>query len=127
QKHEEKDEIYAEQLGEQLEDPSVKMSSDGLEPAKDDVAAFARRDLPEVDNPLIGPPVLEPSAGGTLASGTVPTPAIGLEFSGRDEGVKKALLKAYGGTALTEDAVKEGLAWLARQQKSRGNWSLIGS
>jgi hypothetical protein len=58
--------------------------------------------------------------------GTVQTPAIGLEFSGRDEGVKKALLKAYGGTALTEDAVKDGLAWLARQQKSRGMWSLVG-
>jgi hypothetical protein len=127
QKFEDKEEIYAERLGEQLEDPSVKMSSDGLEPANDAVAAFASSDLPEVDNPLVGPPVLDPTPGGTLPVGTVPTPAIGLEFSGRDEGVKKALLKAYGGTALTEDAVKEGLAWLARQQKSRGNWSLIGS
>jgi Prenyltransferase and squalene oxidase repeat len=118
-------EIYAERLGEQLEDPSVRMSSEGLEPSKDAVAAFASSDLPEVDSPLIGP-VLDPTPNGTLPVGTVPTPAIGLEFSGRDEGVKKALLKAYGGTALTEDAVKEGLAWLARQQKSRGMWSMVG-
>ena len=120
-------EIYAEKLGEQLDDPSVAFSSEGLEPSKDDVAALASSDLPEVENPLIGPPVLEPTGDeGSLATGTVATPAIGLEFSGREEGIKKALLKAYGGTALTEDAVKEGLRWLVRQQKSSGTWSMQG-
>ena len=120
-------EIYAEKLGEQLEDPSVAFSSEGLEPSKDDVVALASSDLPEVENPLIGPPVLESTGEeGSLATGTVATPAIGLEFSGREEGVKKALLKAYGGTALTEDAVKEGLRWLMRQQKKNGAWSLQG-
>jgi hypothetical protein len=49
-----------------------------------------------------------------------------VEFSGREEGIKRALLKAYGGTALTEDAVMEGLRWLMRQQRSRGSWSLQG-
>jgi hypothetical protein len=58
--------------------------------------------------------------------GTIPTPSIALEFSGRDEGMKKTLLKAYGGTALTEESVKLGLSWLARQQRSRGVWSLRG-
>ena len=43
-----------------------------------------------------------------------------MSFSGREEGQKKTLLKAYGGTELTEDAVKEGLSWLVRQQRSRG-------
>ena len=69
-------------------------------------------------------PRLRPS--GTLPIGTIATPAIGLEFSGREEGVKDAMLKAYGGTTLTEDAVKDGLGWLVRNQKSRGSWSLIG-
>jgi hypothetical protein len=119
-------EIYAEKLGQQLDDPSATFSQDGLEPAKDAVAALASSDLPEVEHPLIGPPVLEPSANGILPVGTVATPAIGIELSGREEGVKKALIKAYGGTALTEDAVKEGLAWLARQQKSKGSWSMMG-
>lgn len=119
-------EIYAETLGEQLDDPSAKFSSEGLEPSKNDVAALASSDLPEVDHPLIGPPVLDVSPDGSLVAGTVPTTAIGLEFSGREEGVKKALLKAYGGTALTEDAVKEGLRWLVRQQRSRGSWSMRG-
>jgi hypothetical protein len=119
-------EIYAEQLGEQLDDPSVKMSSEGLEPSTDAIAALSNTALPEVSDPLVGPPVLDPTPDGTLPVGTVSTPAIGLEFSGREEGVKKALLKAYGGTALTEDAVKDGLGWLARQQRPRGSWSLMG-
>jgi len=122
-----KDEIFADRLGEQLDDPSIPFSSDGLEPSKDDVAALASSDLPRVESPLVGPPVLDPTGDtGTMPTGTVATPAIGLEFSGREEGVKKALLKAYGGTALTEDAVKEGLRWLARQQKSKGTWSMQG-
>jgi hypothetical protein len=62
-------EIYAESLGQQLDDPSIKMSNDGLEPSKDAIAALATSDLPKVDQPLIGPPVLEPSANGTLPVG----------------------------------------------------------
>lgn len=121
-------EIWAETLGEQLDDPSQKFSSQGLEPDKDAIAAIASSDLPVVSDPLIGPPVLAPSANGTgtMPVGTVPTSAIGIEFSGREEGRKDALLKAYGGTALTQDAVKEGLGWLIRQQKPRGSWSLTG-
>jgi hypothetical protein len=41
--------------------------------------------------------------------------------------LKSALLAAYGGTAATEDAVKLGLAWLARQQRKDGEWSLRGT
>ena len=128
-KPETKEEIYAERLGEQLDDPRQTFSTEGLEPSKDDIAALATSsDLPTVDNPLIGPPVLDASssAEGNMPTGTVTTPMIGLEFSGREEGVKKALLKAYGGTALTEDSVKEGLKWLMRQQTSKGSWSLQG-
>ena len=119
-------EIYAETLGEQLTDPSQKFSTDGLEPSKDPVAALSSADLPHVEHPLVGPPVLEPTPHGNMPVGTIPTPAIALELSGREEGMKKTLLKAYGGTALTEESVKLGLSWLVRQQRSRGIWSLRG-
>ncbi len=121
------DEIYAETLGEQLTDPTQKISSDGLQPSKDDVAALATNTaLPEVEHPLVGPPVLDPTLGGTMSVGTVNTPNIALQFSGREEGFKKTLLKAYGGTALTEDSVRAGLAWLSRQQRPKGSWSMRG-
>jgi hypothetical protein len=119
-------EIYAETLGEQLTDPSQKFSREGLEPSKDPVAALSPADLPQVKDPLIGPPVMEPTPGGHMPVGTIPTPSIALELSGREEGMKKVLLLQYGGTKLTEDSVKLGLSWLVRQQRSRGMWSLRG-
>ena len=91
--NEKDNEIYAETLGEQLDDPSQKFSSEGLEPSKDPVAALSSADLPQVEHPLVGPPVLEPTPGGHMPVGTIPTPSIALEFSGREEGMKKALLQ----------------------------------
>ncbi|HEX2476261.1 MAG TPA: prenyltransferase/squalene oxidase repeat-containing protein [Lacipirellulaceae bacterium] len=120
------DEIYAETLGEQLDDPTQLVSSDGPERLPDEVVALPTGELPEVDDSLVGPPILDFAPDGVLAAGTESTPAIALEFSGREAGIKKALLKAYGGTALTEDAVNEGLRWLVRQQNRRGFWSLKG-
>jgi hypothetical protein len=119
------DEIYAERLGEQLDDPSQLISRDG--PATStDFAALAPSDLPIVDDPLVGPPMLDVSPEGTIAGGLSPAPNIGLEFSGREFGTKQSLLKAYGGTTLTEKAVQDGLRWLAKQQNARGMWSLSG-
>lgn len=120
-----KKEIYAEKLGEQLDDPRQTISSPGT-PSKDSISAIATSDLPEVSDPLRGPPVVDPTPGGTLPVGTVPTPIIAPSFMGREEGMKKTLLKAYGGTALTEESVKLGLSWLARQQRSKGSWSMRG-
>ncbi len=45
---------------------------------------------------------------------------------GRTGPMKDALLRAYGGTRGTEDAVQAGLKWLARNQRSDGSWSLVG-
>ncbi len=45
---------------------------------------------------------------------------------GRTGPMKDALLRAYGGTGGTEDAVEAGLKWLAKNQRSDGSWSLIG-
>jgi len=47
-------------------------------------------------------------------------------LSGRSGATKGALLKAYGGTEGTENAVAEGLKWLAKNQRSDGSWSLVG-
>src|SRR5262249_30234523 len=107
-------EVYAEMKGDQLTDPSAKVAMDGLEPSKDTVKAISTSDLPMVEHPKVGPPMLDSTPGGFMQSGTVPTSGIALEFSGREDGnFKQMLTKIYGGTALTEDAVKAGLAWLA--------------
>jgi hypothetical protein len=45
---------------------------------------------------------------------------------GRTGPMKGALLRAYGGTQGTEDAVSAGLKWLAQAQRSDGSWSLVG-
>jgi Prenyltransferase and squalene oxidase repeat len=124
--NEKDNEIYAETLGEQLTDPSQKISREGLEPSKDPVAALSPADLPQVKDPLIGPPVMEATPAGHMPVGTIPTQVIAPELSGREEGMKKVLLLQYGGTKLTEDSVKLGLSWLVRQQRSRGMWSLRG-
>jgi hypothetical protein len=47
-------------------------------------------------------------------------------LKGRTGPMKGSLLKAYGGTAETEDAVNAGLRWLAKNQKPDGSWSLVG-
>ncbi|MEM7473867.1 MAG: prenyltransferase/squalene oxidase repeat-containing protein [Planctomycetota bacterium] len=47
-------------------------------------------------------------------------------LTGRQGPLKDALLSKFGGSKETQDAVELGLAWLAKQQKSDGSWSLIG-
>tara|TARA_R110002073_G_scaffold199633_1_gene358785 strand:- start:6384 stop:8033 length:1650 start_codon:yes stop_codon:yes gene_type:complete len=47
-------------------------------------------------------------------------------FSGRTGKKKQELLAKYGGTQATEDAVALGLAWLKRQQRTNGSWSMRG-
>ena len=96
------------------------------EGAADTTVAVGSSDLPAVEDPLAALPSFDITPQGTIPSASLPTTAIGLAFTGREAGTKQALLKAYGGTALTEDAVKAGLQWLARQQASRGMWSLQG-
>ena len=65
---------------------------------------------------------VEPALVGVLPAKS----ASELSLSGRTGSLKATLLAAYGGTAGTEQAVEEGLAWLVRQQRSDGAWSLRG-
>ncbi len=114
---------YAEQLGEQLEDANLQMATlepiDVLQP----VLAF---DTLAVDDPLAAPPDLTPTLDGFLPTDTIKAPSIGMALSGREKGMKQALLAAYGGDATTEAAVRLGLEWLKRNQQKDGRWSLKG-
>jgi len=125
---------YTDQLGTQLDDPSVLV---GDSPQIDTLAKeqiIRPKDLPPVDDPLAAPPnlgTINLANVGTLpglapASSDISAPSIGLALSGRRAGSKNVLLKKYGGTRATEDAVEGGLAWLAKQQKTDGTWSLSG-
>lgn len=50
----------------------------------------------------------------------------GFALSGRGEQNRKGLMRIYGGTPETENAVELGLQWLARNQLKDGSWSLKG-
>ncbi len=109
--------------GEQLEH-NVDLSQ-GDPNAKDDIFLLPN-ELPEVDDPLAAPPSLDAMPDPLTSSSSIDTSAIGLALTGREEGMKQALLAAWGGTGATEKAVVEGLKWLARQQRRDGSWSLTG-
>ena len=125
----------AEQIGTQLEDPSVLVGeSSHVENPHEKEQMITQRDLPPVDDPLAAPPMLGDikldvgGIGGSLLTGpqTIEGAPIGLALSGRQRGSKNVLLGRYGGTSTTEAAVELGLKWLVKQQKSDGSWSLVG-
>ncbi len=47
-------------------------------------------------------------------------------LSGRGENSRMGMLKRFGATPQTENAVELGLKWLAKNQKRNGSWSLKG-
>jgi len=59
-----------------------------------------------------------------------PAQAVGSLLTGREEGQRRNLLAAGGGTDQTEQAVQRALAWIVRQQTNKGVyaglWSLRG-
>jgi hypothetical protein len=115
--------VHADKLGEQLnadilELPTVQIP-DVVEPV------LSEDDVP-VDDPLAAPPDISPTETATNQSSTIKALSIGMALSGREKGMKKALLAAYGGTETTESAVIKGLEWLKRNQGRDGMWSLTG-
>lgn len=118
--------IFAERIGEQvLEDELQSPDSMNLEVID---PALSLSDKPPVDDPFAAPPISDVIvADANSATSDIQAPAIGLALTGRQEGSKRSLLAAYGGTATTEASVREGLLWLKRQQKEDGTWSLTGS
>ena len=48
-------------------------------------------------------------------------------FAGRDGKAKEKLLKDFGGTDASENAIALGLIWLGKQQKKDGSWEYDGT
>lgn len=81
-----------------------------------DLAELVTLEVEEIELPSAVPTVDLSSPDIAIKSGLI----------GRSGLMKETLLKAYGGTQGTEDAVAAGLEWLAKQQRSNGSWSLVG-
>jgi hypothetical protein len=119
------DEIYAETLGEQLEAEQPTINSNPFTSEVGD--SYSLSDLPAVDDPLAAPPISPDfDATGDGFFSAIEAPSIGWALSGRQEGRKDALLRAYGGTKTTQDSVDLALKWLMAQQRRDGSWSLRG-
>jgi hypothetical protein len=115
--------VYAEKLGVQLEDELFQAADSEALEIEDPVMSL---DEEFVEDPLAAPPELEFTIDAVKASSDLNAPSIGLALTGREKGMKEALLAAYGGTATTEAAVKLGLLWLKKNQQKDGQWSLSG-
>lgn len=118
-------EIYAEEIGEQLIEESLDLSA--ATELDLDAQVLSPEALPEVEMPLAMPEIATPLLSGNTASSNQTSETIGIALSGRTPGMKEALLKSFGGTSTTEQAVMDGLRWLARKQLKSGLWSLSGS
>lgn len=113
---------YADDLGPALTDDLQSTS----ETFKLDEPTFTAQNLPVVDDPFSTPNVADIAPMPTMPSGTVMPGAIGDLLSGREAGMREALVRATGGNAATEGAVALGLRWLASKQQRDGLWSLRG-
>jgi hypothetical protein len=114
---------YSEDIG----DPIVDDLEIATEEFEVDETALTAQNLPIVEDPLATPDIAEVAPNAVLPTGPVVVPTtIGIALTGREPGMKEALLKSGGGTGQTEGAVALGLQWLASQQHKSGLWSLRG-
>ncbi len=103
--------------------PIESIDTTNLEPSDGAVTDLAPVELPVVLDPGAA---ISPTVDPLAPAPPVDPTALGDLLRGREVGRKEALLAAFGGTAETESAVAAGLAWLARNQKRDGSWSLSG-
>lgn len=113
---------YTEYVGDALEEPSELADTE----FDMDDAVLVPQNLPVVEDPFSTPDAQELAPNPVFANGPVMPSNIGIALTGREAGMKEALVKAYGGTAKTEGAVDLGLRWLAAQQHRNGWWSMTG-
>jgi hypothetical protein len=113
---------YSEDFGDPIEE-DLDLATDTIE-----IEEYSPmvEDLPIVEDPLAAPEIAQIAPNPAMPIGTVTPTAIGLAFTGREPGMKEALLKSSGGTGKTENAVALGLRWLANRQQKNGLWSLSG-
>ena len=115
------DEHYADELGDPNEnDPLDVDIKDAI-----DESVLTPQELTPVEYPFAAPPEVTLAENSTSVTSDIAAP-IGMALNGRQAGSKASLLRKYGGTKKTEAAVKDALAWLAKQQQKDGSWSLKG-
>jgi hypothetical protein len=116
--------VFAETLGVQTEIDTGSVEMEIQQPTD---PVITPQDLPPVESPKLEPqPVEATAAEAAQVISDLAAPDVGLALSGREAGSKAMLLAAYGGTALTESAVTDGLEWLRRNQQKDGTWKLDG-
>lgn len=117
----------ADRLGDQLFDDRVNVA-DAVDTPEEIAETFDN--LESVEDPFVAPETIAllPTGDFTPEPPVIDAKVIGESFQWREEGSKNKLLAAYGADAvITEEAVKRGLAWLAKQQnKKTGAWSMKG-
>lgn len=114
---------YSDDVGDLLHDDLDMMESE----FEVDDAAIPVNNLPVVDDPLSVPNMADVTPLPAMPTGPTLAPtAIGIALTGREPGMKQAMLLSGGGNAKTEGAVALGLKWLASQQHKSGMWSLSG-
>jgi len=121
-RHVELDASISDIAGDQL-DESVSII-DESSTAEEQIVSLV--EMPLVTDPFATPPELAVTPDGLAVPSELKAPQIGLALHGRDEGMKQVLMDAYGATAGSERAVALALAWLAKQQRTNGSWSLRG-
>jgi hypothetical protein len=120
---------YAEQIGDQLNDPSVlePQAGKGEIDEKAEKQILTAQNMQPVDDPFAAPPpAVDIGLGGRWAASDIEAPSIGLALTGRQAGTRNVLLGKYGGNATTEGAVMKALEWLVKNQRADGTWSLLG-
>ncbi len=96
------------------------------EPVKEPEPENATPDKPRDDEPKSPPASHEPSDAPGAAVLEATAPAVGALLDGRAEGLRAALVNAFGGSDATEAAVARALEWLRKHQEKDGLWSLQG-
>ena len=95
--------VYAESLGQQLLDDKLQSPAAIDMQVESPALSF---DLKPADDPLAAPPKLSDFfLDANKATSNLEAPSIGMALTGREPGMKKALLPAYGGNATTEATV----------------------
>ena len=117
--------VAAPEVGQHLIDDSVAL--DSSEVSVDD-AIVTPADLTKVEDPFAEPADTKEEIAllGSKPVLNLEVPKIEIALMGREPGTKEALLGKYGGNGDTENAVGRALAWLAKQQRKDGTWSLKG-
>ena len=116
--------VFSDEVGIQLIEDKLELPSLELVEITDTAVSI---DETEIDDPLATAPDVPVQVPDALRSASVKeAPSIGLALSGRSKGRKQVLLNAYGGTEVTESAVRMALEWLVRNQRPDGSWSMMG-